>query len=221
MYRAPGQGVRFYDLASGAIKYSNWIAGVPVKVKGLEAEISAQLARNWTLGGNISYSIAKISNGFIPCDGTVAPTASNVVNGCTVSQRAGTMAPLSANLQSEYSKSVGSVDAYVRGLINFTGASQGDPQYAGDNVKAYALANLYLGVRDPKGAWDISAYVKNLTNLKIATFRDSALYSVAYVVNGGSPTGGVGGTLTSNYRGVSITAPREFGINLRYAFGSR
>jgi iron complex outermembrane receptor protein len=34
-------------------------------------------------------------------------------------------------------------------------------------------------------------------------------------------TGPTAATSTSTYTGVTTTAPREFGINIRYAFGSR
>jgi len=226
VYRAGGQGVAYYDLNRGSVSASNFIAAVPAKVNGAEVEISSQITRNWSMGANFSYALAKIKNGVIPCNAATALSSTNIVNSCTTNQRAGTMAPFSGNFQTEYFRSVSAgTDAYIRGLVNFTGQSQGDPQYNNDQVKAYALVNLYAGIRDPKGAWDVSVYAKNLTNLNMVTSRDSLGYSATWLVNNGfGPAfNGVGGSgrNASGYRGVNTTRPREFGVTMRYAFGSR
>ena len=100
---------------------------------------------------------------------------------------------------------------FVRGLASIYGNSKNDPSNPYDDVKAYALVNLYAGVRAEDGHWELSLYGKNIFN----TFRvtERGLNPASVVVNN------VG--TASNYRLVTTTEPREFGLSLRYAFGSR
>lgn len=35
-----------------------------------------------------------------------------------------------------------------------------------DDEKAYGIINLYAGVRDHKGAWDVTLYFKNIANMQ-------------------------------------------------------
>lgn len=95
-------------------------------------------------------------------------------------------------------------------------------------MSAYALVNLYAGIRDPNGAWEVSFYAKNLFETEKALSRTTPL-STSYRQlgfggmgpNGPIFTGPTAETYTSTYTGVTMTPPREFGINVRYAFGSR
>lgn len=77
--------------------------------------------------------------------------------------------------------------------------------------------NLYAGVRADDGSWEVLGYAKNLFNTQRVLTRESTPYSVAYSVT--SPSGS--GLAVSNYRGITTTEPREFGITARFAFGSR
>jgi iron complex outermembrane receptor protein len=95
--------------------------------------------------------------------------------------------------------------------LSFYGNSLNDPQNPYDDVKRYTLANLYLGVRAHDGSWEVTAYGKNLFNTFRVTDRSSIAATVATNL----------GTKLSNYRTISTTDPREFGISLRYAFGSK
>ena len=90
-------------------------------------------------------------------------------------------------------------------------------------MKAYGILNLYAGLRDKDGAWELSLFAKNITN----TFRvlNRSNGPVSTTLRGGIPLGPAGvssGSLsTTNYFGISSTLPREFGINLRMSIGSR
>jgi iron complex outermembrane receptor protein len=104
-------------------------------------------------------------------------------------------------------------EAYLRGLFSWKGNSIGDPGNAFDSVSSYGLLNAYIGVRDAEGAWDITAYAKNLTNAFRVVTRSNGPLATSLR----SP-----GTLSyTNYFGVSVTEPREFGLTARFAFGSR
>lgn len=85
------------------------------------------------------------------------------------------------------------------------------------------------GIRDPDGIWEISLFAKNLfetekalsrTNPLIANYRQLGFDGQ---FSNGRPvfTGPTSSSLTGTYTGVTLTPPREFGINVRYSFGAR
>lgn len=146
-----------------------------------------------------------------------------------MTQRSAFQSPFSATVQSEYRIPVsGKVDGYLRGLVAFNGKSQTDPTSIWDDVGAYALVNLFAGIRDPQGKWEISLFAKNILETDKALARTNPL-TTSYRQLGlggfanGRPvlTGPTSAIATSTYTGVTTTPPREFGINVRYAFGSR
>jgi iron complex outermembrane receptor protein len=225
--------------------------GVPAKVDGIEAELAYAPSSNFNLAATLAYAKSKIKNASVPCndyfpkDGTpdtvsTVPTYAQIntaTNGaniafCNVNYRAGNGAPFSATLQGEYSLPVmENSEAYLRGFVNYQGKSLNDPANSVDDIKAYALANLYLGVRDPGGSWDITLFAKNLFNTEIVTSRSQSPSTVSYTQLAcragvpGCPTTPssvtYGQVATSTYRAISMTAPREFGITARFAIGSR
>jgi iron complex outermembrane receptor protein len=226
--------------------------GVPAKVDGVEAEIGFQATPNWSIAATLAYSKSKIRNGTIPCndyfphdgipdassqvptyDQIIAANGGNQIAECNVNFRAGTSAPFSAVVQSEYSRPIGNFgDGYLRGLFSFNGNSLNEPGNAFDDVKSYGLLNLFLGVRDPDGAWDLNFFAKNVFDVGRSLITTSNALNVSYqqlyctpmvpVVCPADRAVTVGQNATSTYRGIqSYTPPREFGINLRVAFGSR
>jgi iron complex outermembrane receptor protein len=247
-YRAPGFGVYAIDNSAQArnpaapseVKPFNYIAGVPVTVKGVEVELNYQATDNFSIGGVLSYSDGKIKNGTVPCldlngDGvpdlvSQAPTLEAVqaaygdatIAACNVTQRASQEAPFGFTLQSEYNQPLtDSMDGYIRGLLSYKGNSIGDPTNPYDSVNSHGLLNVFLGLREPDGAWDLSFFAKNLLNTYRFTTSDtsSGLNGTPYV------DVSAGGTAVTdsrtNYFGVASIAPREFGVSLRVAFGSR
>ncbi|MCT2401025.1 TonB-dependent receptor [Novosphingobium mangrovi (ex Huang et al. 2023)] len=243
-YRVPGQGVYYvntaYDRTSGTtyqeVAQFNFVGAVPVEVNGVEGDLSVAVTDNWDVGLTAAYSIGKIKNGTIPCndlngdgvpDGTTsapslaelqAVVGSDNLSACTVSQRSGFQSPFSATLTSEYRYEVSdAVEAYVRGLVNFNGNSRADPTNIYDDVGSYGLVNLYTGIRSPDGAWSISLFAKNLLDTTKTLTRGDPLFTSYRNL----AAGGAAATYTSSYTAVTTTAPREFGLNVRYAFGSR
>lgn len=228
--------------------------GVPAEVNGAEAEIAFRAMPNWDIGATLSYSKSKIKNGTIPCndyfprDGVpdsssqvptfaqiIAANGGNQIAVCDVNFRAGVAAPFGAVVRSEFSQPVGDVgDAYLRGLFSYYGKSLNDPGNAFDDIKAYGLLNLFLGLRDPDGSWDVNVFAKNIFDTGRALITTSNAQTSSYQqlfctpqnpqIAPFCPTGAItfGQNATSTYRGIqSYTPPREFGINLRVAFGSR
>jgi iron complex outermembrane receptor protein len=208
-----------------------YVAAVPVDVKGFEAELFYNPNRNLSFSANLSYALGKIKNGRIPCtdingdnipdgnlvsppdaDDLFAETGTNFVSACNVNMRSSFSSPWSAAITAEYSHPFSSsTDGYLRGLYSWKGNSQNDPISTIDDVKSYGILNVFAGLRHPDGRWDLSAYAKNITN----SFR--------VLTNDGLRTTSVGEQTLgyTNYYGITSTMPREFGVNLRVAFGSR
>ncbi len=217
---------------------AQYAAPVPVLVKGIEAELSYKASDNFNFSLVAAYADGKVKNGLIPCndlnrDGvpdatTGAPTVAqlqaaygaNNIGSCTVTQRAAYQAPFSAAVQAEYSHPVSDkVSAFTRGQFSYYGGSQNDPTNTFDDIGAYGLLNLFAGVRDPEGNWEVSLFAKNL-------FNTTKVLSYAPAVTGFqeltfSNPATVGQSFTSPYSRISTTPPREFGLNVRFAFGSR
>lgn len=243
-YRVGGRGVYFIEHTSSgaAVNQFNFVGAVPVEVNGLEGDITVDVVPGLTFGATASYSLGKIKNGTIPCtdlngDGvpdtiTAAPSfaqlqnavGSNNLSSCNVSQRSAFLPPFSATVTSEYEFAVNdNIKAYLRGLLSFNGSSQSNPANPYDNVGAYGLFNLFTGIRDPEGAWEISLFAKNLFDTNKTLTRSDPLFTSYRDTSIPDPVTGRPSpqTYTSTYTSVSTTAPREFGINVRYAFGSR
>lgn len=213
----------------------NFLATVPVEVKGIEAELMARPTDRWTLGATLAFADGKIKNGLIPCvdvDGDNVPdtavpnpaayaTAAGAdnVNGCRVTQKSNNAPRWSGTVQAEYAMPLATLgDGYLRGLLSWKGDSSGNPTNPNDSVKAFGILNLYGGLRAVDGSWDISVYAKNVAKTFRVLDRTSAPLStlIASAIPGISiPSTGNG------YYGITVTEPREFGINLRVAFGSR
>jgi iron complex outermembrane receptor protein len=219
----------------------SFVAPVPVTVKGVEGELSFDITDRWSLGLNAAYADGKIKNGTVACtdlngDGipdinppqpTVAQLQASLPAGatvgrCNVTQSASAQPKFSANVQSEYGFDVGeNTDAFVRGLYSFFGKTINDPANALDNVGAYGLLNLYAGIRDKDGAWELTLFGKNITKEReILTVGNTlGATNIAQPRVGAAPP--PAGVFNSEYRSVSVTAPREFGITAKIALGSR
>jgi iron complex outermembrane receptor protein len=215
----------------------NFIAGVPARVQGVEVEASYQILPQWSINGNFSYADGKIKNATIPCTDlngdnvpdldpalpTPAALQAAVGPGQTISQCTGFNGRTlngpkwSANLQSEAGFPLSpKADAFVRGLLSYTPHSHGDPNNTNDEVNGYALINLYTGVRDPDGAWELSVFAKNVLNTKrILSIGGAPISESIRTLTGGSVAFG------TDYYGISTLAPREFGVTLHMAIGSR
>lgn len=235
-YRSAGVGVYAIDRSNPAtplVKPFNYVAAVPVKVRGFEFEVAGKPTDNWDISASVSYADGKIKNGVIPCldlnnDGVpdtvlTAPTLTQMetavgtdnIGTCDANFRSSNSSPWNATIQSEYSIPVNdNAEAYLRGLFTWKGNSIGDPGNTFDSVSSYGLLNAYLGVRSADGSWDVTAYAKNLTNaFRVLTRSNGPL---------ATPLAAPTGTLsTTNYFGITATEPREFGVTARFAFGSR
>ncbi len=202
-------------------------ANVPVRVDGFEADLGFRPSRDFSLGASFSYAHSKIKNGVIPCNGqlgnqtaiataliTAFATQGAHVLTCTANGPASFSPRFSMTAQGEYSHPINDqMTGYLRGLLNYYGKTPHNPDAPYNDQTAYALLNVYAGLRAENGKWDISLFAKNVTNTQHVLAN--------YIGNTQQVTSLVVTALGSNYAGVNITPPRQFGINLRVAFGSR
>ncbi|MFC4595789.1 TonB-dependent receptor [Sphingobium tyrosinilyticum] len=206
----------------------NFQANVPAKVNGVEVELAYKPSDRFNLSASFAYAKGKIKNGEIACndsDGDGVPDTGPVTIGsikaasggdavaaCSVTQRLSYAPNWSLVLTPEYNAPITErVSGFVRGLFSYYPDNPNDPTNAFDSVKAYSLLNLYLGIRDPDNAWEVSLFAKNLLNTKRTLTRGDRPQATFGVTN---PAYG-------DYVSATYTRPREFGVNVRYAFGSR
>lgn len=234
-----------YDFTNGAFvpkpdNSSQWGAAVPVTINGVDVEFGWKVSRRFEFSAVATYSDSNIKNGIVPCNDlngdhvadtvTAAPTVAqlqaaygaNNIGSCTANFRATNQAPFSATLQAEYNAPIGNkMEMFARGLLNYYGPSRNDDTQSFDNIGSYALLNLYLGLRAPDRAWELTFYGKNVFNNSTYTrFNSPASTSVQELAPPTFRTT-VGKAYNSTYSQISTVAPREFGVNLKIAFGSR
>jgi iron complex outermembrane receptor protein len=219
----------------------NFLANVPAKISGLDLDAAFQVTKRFSVGAAVSYAKGKIKNGLIACndlngDGIPdaapgSPTAAqiragaggNAVASCRVNDRLSFAPTWNLTAQSEYDLPISDkVDGYLRGLFTYYPNNPNDPENQYDTVKAYGLLNVYLGIRAPNGAWEVSLFSKNITNTGRTLSRNDLVQQTGVQVLL-PPTfrTTAGTTINSGYVATTYTAPREFGLNLRFAFGSR
>ncbi|GAB3113787.1 TonB-dependent receptor [Aestuariicella hydrocarbonica] len=241
-YRAGGDGV-YYVTTDGRtmaenVDQFNFVAAVPVEVQGVELETTYQITSHWNVNALLSWSEGKIDDGTIPCndydpaDGTPdtggsipsiadirTATGGDNLAACQTNYRANYAPLFTGTLQSEYSFAIGDVEAYVRGLVTMYGDSRNDPSNPLDDVGNYSTINFYTGLRDPEGKWEVMLYGKNIADTERVLLREATPTTIGYQsIVDFSTFATVGGTGVSSYRRISMTAPREFGLNVRYHF---
>lgn len=195
-------------------------------VKGIDIEASFQVTPRFNIGGGFSWAKGRVNNDLVPCndgnfDGVadaITPTlagfrnANVIVARCLSNQSITSTPTWSLSLQSEYSHSLSDkADGFLRGNFNYYPDNANVNRSSGIIVSDYSVLDLYTGIRSPKGDWEVALFAKNLLNTR--QVLSQSLDPAAVTIGGTAvPVG---------YRSVSYTARREFGLNVRYSFGSR
>jgi iron complex outermembrane receptor protein len=200
---------------------ANVTASVDTLVQGFDIDSEFQITRDWNLALLVSYSDGKVQGQQVPCNingpngqpifNTSVPGANGpvpVISLCPGA--ASSRQPLwNASLQTEYTHPVtDDVDGFIRGLVTYYPENKRiEPTFTADK---YALVNLYLGARSRDGAWEASLFARNILNNNNTLDVNSA--SEPAILAGQPPT---------NYFATVVTNPREVGVSVRCAFGSR
>jgi iron complex outermembrane receptor protein len=233
IYRGPP--VYYVSLSAAGFQPAtfNFDANVPASINGFDLDAAFQVTRTWNVSGALSFARGQINNGVVACNNNLPATVTiaaieasaggNFVAACKTDQRLSDAPDWSLTLQSEYHRPlVTGIDGYIRGLLTYYPSNVNDPTNPYDNVPAYGLLNLYLGARSTDGKWEISLFGKNITDTGETLQKDDTVLATS-VQALQPPTfrTTLGGQIPSSYVNAHYTAPREFGINLHYAFGSR
>lgn len=237
------QGIYYINVnSSGQEERSqfNFVSAVPVRVNGIESEVTYAPSRQFRISAITNYSDSKIKDSMLACtdvngDGipdVAVPTLAQLqaayggehLAECPSAGQSATFLPkLSGSVQAEGMLPVtDSMEGYVRGLLNWRGNSKIDPNNPYDDVNAYGLVNLYAGVRSGNGNWEVTVYAKNIFDTTKIVSADSSPYNTAITyVNLGTfrPFGSA--SYQSNYSAVTVTPPREIGLTARFSLGSR
>lgn len=204
----------------------NFTSNADSRVDGVDVDLSFQITPRWSMSGGFSYADGRIRDDFIPCndgnfDGvadTIQPTVADFqaagtrVAMCQTDRAVSQSPKWSLNLQSEYSMPLSDMaDGFIRGLLTYY------PDNPRDNdtvtIDDYGLLNIFTGIRDVDGGWEVSVFAKNITNTSQVISRDSL-----QTQSDGGITNYFG---TSGYYNVRYTPRRQFGMNVRYSFGAR
>jgi iron complex outermembrane receptor protein len=120
------------------------------------------------------------------------------------------------SIQSEYARPVtDKMDGFLQMLATIYPENKYvEPNFA---VPNYSLLNLYAGVRSHDGAWSASVFVRNAFS-KVVTLDRSP---VEANLNGSLATFFPQLIHPTGYFETTTTTPREVGVNVHYAFGSR
>jgi len=165
---------------NGASGLRTYIANIPkVRSRGLEAEASLRPVEGITLGASGTYTDAVYVNyANAPCP----PENPSPTGICNLSGEPLSGAPKYAfSVSLDAAHPIGSLEAYGRLDYSYRSGyftSVDNSRLA--RVDGYGLANLRVGVRDPKAAWDLSFWVRNLFDVNyspIRTVTSTGLYT--------------------------------------------
>lgn len=241
IYRGPP--VYYVDIGPAGPRPStfNFVANVDAEVAGFELDIGLAPIDRLSIDATVSYAKGEMQDGVIACndfngDGVPdrnppAPTAAQIraaaggeeVAQCMVNDRLSFSPDWSGTLQAEYSLPVSAkMDAFGRGLYTYYTDNVQDPNNPYDNIDAYGLLNLYAGLRSSDGAWEVSVFARNVTNTGEMLSAGNGAVALSYQqLLPPAFTTSTGASLASPYTTTRFTPPREIGLSVRYAFGSR
>lgn len=215
-----GEGVSYYDAVNQSISTTSlaFYTNQDARVRGIEAEIQLRPVRDLSIGLNLSYAKITSQGGTAPCNDASRPiTPTNTINTCPVAKgkTLNVSSPFQASMNGSYTVPMGPFDGYVRFNMDFQGHNPNISSSAPARgrlttpTKSYAIFDIFAGITGNEGGWDVGLYAKNVFNKKV----ELSSFPLANGVFGdfGSP----------GYDAVNSTMPREAGLTLRYAFGSR
>jgi iron complex outermembrane receptor protein len=195
-------------------------ASVDALVQGFDIDTAFQVTPEWNISAQMSYAHGQTEGSQVPCN--IGPSSQPVFNTANLISlcpgASSSRLPLwNMTLQSEYAHPVveGAMDGFIRALATY----YPENKYAEPNlvVPNYALLNFYAGVRSHDGAWEASVFVRNALNKAVATDISPAEANLNQSLSTSFPQlihpTGYFETLTTN--------PREVGVNVHYAWGSR
>ncbi|MFT4026573.1 MAG: TonB-dependent receptor [Novosphingobium sp.] len=232
---APPINTQVCTVSSGSFTYN-----APAKAIGIDFDASLRLSEDFNMGLLFSWSRGKFNNARIPCrdsnrDGTpdggtvTTDPAVWLANGgpygpeiCTVNSSSTNSPSWNLTLRGEYSHEIYRGNrGFIRGLVNYYPRNPNADVNSNAIIPgAYALVNLWLGLRGEKNDWELSLSAKNLFNQQ-SVLTQGIQQGTLITPQRNLPFGNTGTTASSGYTSITYTPRREFALNLRVAFGSR
>jgi outer membrane receptor for monomeric catechols len=178
------------------------------EVTGIEADFDFLISDNWRIGGAFSYTDSVFKDGAeLVCNqydegGNVVIPPGQVAGSCDVGgDKLGPQPELTATLNSEYTATFGdSLEGYLRGLYRYVGDRE-DVDI--DGLDPYQTFDLYLGLRDVSGRWDVGLFARNV-------------FDEDEIIRGESPT--TVRRQPTGYQLVDVVPERAIGLNASYHF---
>ncbi len=209
------EGIPYYNSVSESVDQTSiqFLYNVDAVVQGVEAEFTLQALDDLTLGTYLSYSKIESEGGAVPCADDSRPlTAANPINFCAAKkgQTINAAPEFQASVYANYVTRLGPLDAYARLVVSHQGDN---PAFGISMVEAdsYTLVDLFVGVSDPEGRWDVGLYGKNIFDENAELTRNEIIPGLGVNALFGPP----------GYDSVTATLPREVGLTAIYKLGSR
>lgn len=186
--------------------------------KGVEMQLSARPTENIDLGINASYADSHYDNATIICNdyngdgipdatGDPAVQPGKQVSTCLSNDRLAQIPKFNMNASAEVRMPLGSVTPFLRTLVNYRPGFTS--QLDNYHYRAYTKVDLFAGVRDEDGRWELTVYAKNLLNQTRALSVSAGNFQQSTVTLDFSAAGAA---FDSGYRTAVITPPREIGV---------
>lgn len=214
--------------ANNSVGSSEFTTGADAKVHGVDIEAWIQLTPRWDVNLGFTWSKAELDDALIPCndgnfDGVVddiVPTAGDFVAAgvmvarCRSSESISRTPKWNLTVQSEYHAPIMTgAEGFIRGSFAYYPRNPNASQ--GVTIDSYSLLNLFAGIRSSDYAWEVSVFANNILNTReVLSINPVEIVSSASVAN-------TFGQPASGYHSVSYTPRREYGLMVRYAFGSK
>jgi iron complex outermembrane receptor protein len=209
-------GISYFNDTNNGVTQQNMQVSVDALVQGFDVDAAWQITPEWSLSAQLSYAHSEIEGSLVPCNvpGAVLNNP-NFVSFCPGSS-ASRLPLWNLTAQSEYVHPLAdNVDGFVRGLFNYYPQNKYvEPNFA---APSYALLDLFAGVRSHDGAWEASAFVRNIGKTSKLLDRNPQETTLGGLV-GQFPTLNQPTGYTSV---LQYTPRREVGVSVRYAWGSR
>jgi iron complex outermembrane receptor protein len=203
--------------ATTALSSTAFYQNINSRVRGFELEAAFEPVHNLTLTGNAAYAKITSKGGPVPCNNPAVPlTATNEMNFCPLAAGVvlNTMPKFNATLNGEYIVPLEQFNGYLRGNVAYRGKN---PNYGFlASVPSYTLVDAFAGVRSLEGDWELGLYAKNIFDKRVELTRTNLTTNL--VPANGALAGQFG---PAGYFAVTSNMPREVGVQMRYAFGSR
>ena len=180
---------------------------------GVELELNLLATEYWSWSLTASYNNTEFTDASgVPCtsDEPIPPGSFNF-NTCDLDgERAGRLPEWSGTAHTEFWQPLGegNLQWYLRGLVK--AESEFYSQSLREDLDSYAFLDLFAGIRDADNRWDLSLWVKNVTDeeARLESLKTPPL-----------PDFENGGEVPNPYEFVRTQLdPRTVGITGRYSF---